>query len=68
MPLVFKRKPGESVMVGDDVQVRVVELHSGHVILAFEAPVSVPIHRLEVWRRLLEERHGARATEGGSAA
>ena len=46
--LVLGRKSGESVMLGDDIEVRVLEVRGGHVKLGFDAPRSVSICRSEL--------------------
>ena len=47
--LVLTRHIGQSIMVGDEVEVQVVEIRSGTVRLKFLAPRSVAIHRREVF-------------------
>lgn len=61
--LVVTRKIGEAVMVGDDVEVTVTELRQGRVRLCVTAPKGMPVHRLEVWRRIARERRRAAAGE-----
>lgn len=56
--LALGRKVGESVMIGDDIVVSVAEIKGGYVVLAFDAPKDVKIHRMEVYRRIqAEEGH-----------
>lgn len=50
--LVLTRRSGESVMVGDDVVVTVLDVRSDMVRLGIQAPRSVPVHREEVYREL----------------
>jgi carbon storage regulator len=50
--LVLTRRPGESVMVGDDVVVTVLEVRGDVVRLGIKAPRSVPVHREEVFLEL----------------
>jgi len=47
--LVLRRKQNESIMIGDDVKVTVVEIGSKFVKLGFTAPEDIPIHRQEVY-------------------
>lgn len=63
--LVLGRKIGESVMIGDDIEVTVVEIRSGQVKLRIVARREVPVHRLEVWRRVVLERRRASQARGG---
>jgi carbon storage regulator len=50
--LVLTRRPGESVMVGDEVVITVLEVRGDVVRLGIRAPRSVPVHREEVYREL----------------
>lgn len=47
--LVLGRKPGEYVVIGDDVKVKVVKSEDGHLRLAIDAPKEVNIVRGEVY-------------------
>lgn len=47
--LVLSRKKNESIMIGDDVELVVVEIRGDKVRLGFAAPTSVKIHRREVY-------------------
>jgi carbon storage regulator len=57
--LVLTRKAQESVVVGGAdgfervLKVTVLEIQGGKVRLGFEANADVPIHRQEVWQRIL---------------
>ena len=57
--LVLTRKTQESVVVGGAnrferlLKVTVLEIKNGKVRLGFEADTDVPVHRLEVWERIL---------------
>lgn len=46
--LILNRKTGESVTIGDGIQVTVLSVDSGRVRLAIDAPRSVPIVRSEL--------------------
>lgn len=47
--LVLSRKPNESIVIGGNVTVTVVEIRGDKVRLAFQAPNDIPIHRQEVY-------------------
>ena len=55
--LVLNRKVGEKIVVGDDVEITVVDIHSDKVVLGVTAPKEIPVHRREVFDaiRLHEE-------------
>ncbi len=46
--LILQRKPGESVVIGEDISVSVVSVEGGRVRLAISAPQSVQILRSEL--------------------
>jgi carbon storage regulator len=48
--LVLSRKIGEEIVIGDNIRVRILEIHGRQVRLGFVAPVSVHIHREELVR------------------
>lgn len=50
--LVLTRRPGESVMVSDDVVVTVLDIRGDVVRLGIKAPRSIQVHREEVYREL----------------
>ena len=46
--LVLKRKPSESIQIGDDVVVTVLSVRGRIVRLGIDAPVQIPVHRTEL--------------------
>ena len=50
--LVLTRRTGESVMVGDEVVVTVLEVRGDVIRLGITAPRSIRVHREEVYREL----------------
>ena len=57
--LILSRRPGESVMIGDDVTVTVLAIKGNQVRLGFAAPQDVAVHREEVYERIRVERSAA---------
>ena len=49
--LVLSRKPGEEVVIGDNIRLTVVAIHGNRVQLGFTAPSSVAIRREELCQR-----------------
>ena len=47
--LVLGRKPGEYVMIGDDIMVKVIRSDFGDLRLAIQAPKNTPIIRGELY-------------------
>ena len=52
--LTLTRSVGESIRIGEDIEVHVVEVRGGTVRLGFKAPREVAIHREEVYRQIAE--------------
>jgi carbon storage regulator len=50
--LVLTRRPAESVMIGDEVVVTVLEVRGDVVRLGINAPRAVQVHREEIYREL----------------
>jgi carbon storage regulator len=50
--LVLTRRPGESVMVGDDIVITVLDVRGDVVRLGIKAPRAVQVHREEVYQEL----------------
>jgi carbon storage regulator len=52
--LTLTRSVGETIRIGDDIEIHVVEVRGGTVRLGFKAPREVTIHREEVYRQIAE--------------
>ncbi|MEX0676426.1 MAG: carbon storage regulator CsrA [Pirellulales bacterium] len=50
--LVLSRKKDQRIMIGENIEVTVVEIRGDRVKLGFVGPHDVPIHREEVFRRI----------------
>ncbi len=57
--LVLTRRAGESVMIGDDVVITVLEARGDVIRLGIQAPRDVQVHREEVYRELQEANRAA---------
>jgi carbon storage regulator len=57
--LILTRKVGESVAIGDDIQVSVVEIKGTQVKLGIRAPRDVTVHREEIYLKIQEENRRA---------
>jgi len=53
--LILTRKQGESVAIGDDIQVTVVEIQGKQVKLGVKAPREIAVHRQEIYEKIQEE-------------
>jgi carbon storage regulator len=57
--LVLTRKLGESIRIGDNITVKVVDLDSRHVKLGIDAPRTVSVNREEIYERIQNENKAA---------
>ena len=53
--LVLTRKVHQSIIIGDDVEVVVLEVRGEQVRLGIRAPKNVAVHRKEIYEQILEE-------------
>jgi carbon storage regulator len=60
--LIITRKPGEKIMLGDDVVVEIIEVSGSSVRVGIDAPRSVPVYREEIWEAVREENAASAAS------
>jgi len=53
--LVFTRKSGESLMIGDDVEVKILSLSGDQVRIGISAPRQIAIHRSEIYELIIRQ-------------
>lgn len=58
--LVLSRHRDESIMIGDHITVTVVDIRGDKVRLGIEAPVTIPVHRQEVYEAIHHETNQGR--------
>lgn len=61
--LVLTRKEDESIMIGNDVEVKILDLKDNQVKLGIVAPRSVAVHRREVYLAIQAENADAAAPQ-----
>lgn len=61
--LVVKRKQGESLLVGDDIEINIVSIENGSVKIAINAPKNITILRKELYNEVEEENQKAISTD-----
>ena len=57
--LIITRRPGEKIMLGDDIVVHVMEIVGNSVRIGIQAPRSIPVYREEIWNAVREENQAA---------
>jgi carbon storage regulator len=57
--LVLTRKLHQSIVIGDEIEVVVLEVRGEQVRLGIKAPKSVAVHRKEIFEQIQVENQGA---------
>lgn len=50
--LILTRKIGESLLIGDDVEITVLSVRGSQVKLGVKAPKEIAVHREEIYQRI----------------
>jgi carbon storage regulator len=61
--LVLSRQRDETIIIGDDIEITVVDIRGEKVRLGINAPAHIPVHRKEVYDAIKREKE-AEAAEG----
>ena len=64
--LILTRRVGESVMVGDDIVVTVLDVKGDAVRVGIQAPRSIAVNREEVYRQLQQANEAAVSPDDAS--
>ncbi len=57
--LVLTRRAGESIMIDDEIELKVLKIRGSQVHLGIDAPKHAAVHRKEVWLRIHGEPQAA---------
>lgn len=66
--LILSRRVGESVMIGDDVVITVLEVRGDSIRIGITAPRDVQVHREEVYAAVLAANQAAASPSGEKVA
>jgi carbon storage regulator len=55
--LVLSRQVDESIMIGDDVEIIIVDVRGDKVRLGITAPKNIPVHRREIYDAIQREKN-----------
>ena len=62
--LALSRKQGESIMIGNDIEITLIDIKGDQVKIGISAPKSVPIYRKEIYVAIEQENKEAVQSEG----
>lgn len=53
--LILTRKPGQSVHIGDEIKINIIEVKGNQVRIGVDAPRNVSVHREEIYKANIKE-------------
>lgn len=66
--LVLSRQRDESIIIGDNIVITVVDIRGDKVRLGIQAPTEIPVHRQEVYEAIQREQLRAQGVDPGEVA
>lgn len=57
--LLLTRRIGETIMVGHDIKITVLDFQKNQIKIGIEAPKDIPVHREEIYNRIHFENGGS---------
>lgn len=54
--LILTRRIGETIVIGNDISFTILEVNGCQVSLGINAPKDVPVHRLEIYKKIIDEK------------
>ena len=61
--LVLSRQRDESIIIGDEIKITIVDIRGDKVRLGIEAPTAIPVHRQEVYEAIQRENRKTEAAD-----
>ena len=56
--LILTRRIGETIMIGNDVSITVLDINGKQVRIGIDAPAEIKVHRKEIYLRIQQEENG----------
>nr|WP_163099292.1 carbon storage regulator CsrA [Peribacillus alkalitolerans] len=57
--LILNRKKGESIQIGEGIEIKIVSIQGEQVKIGIEAPDDLEVYRKEIWEKILQENQEA---------
>jgi len=54
--LILTRKPGETIIIDDDIKISVLGVEGRQVRIGIDAPKEIAVHREEIYNKILAEK------------
>lgn len=64
--LILTRKPGEAIIIGDNVTITVLGILGRQVKIGIDAPIEISVHREEIYNKLQAEKQNGTEPEKNS--
>ncbi|CRZ35206.1 carbon storage regulator CsrA [Herbinix hemicellulosilytica] len=61
--LALTRKINESIMIGNNIEITILEIRGDQVKIGINAPKSIPVYRKEIYLQILESNKEAASAE-----
>ncbi len=62
--LVLTRRLGETIVIGDDIIIKIVDIHGKQIRVGIEAPSEISVYRGEIYERIMQENKAAAEAAG----
>ncbi len=66
--LVLSRQKNESIFIGDDIEIMIVDVNRNRVKLGINAPEKIPVHRKEIYERIKRNKLGSIGKKTGQTS
>jgi carbon storage regulator len=66
--LALSRKQGESIMIGSDIEITILEVKGEQIKIGISAPKSVPVYRKEIYAQIQEANKESMSNDLGALA
>ena len=60
--LILTRRINETIKIGDTITVKIISIKDNQVRIGIDAPKEIPVHRSEIYERVLNERKAKKET------